>query len=315
MSKKIVNIIIFVVAIVACFAALYFSLFFDDTKTDKYYEVANLKENNPQMLIDFAATTPENLPGFVEKYQQVATQQNADLKEEELQKNVEYTFLSNLSEIQNESAFTAFKANFDNYTTGLLAKSKRVDFFVTGFNQVNNFESLANYVATLEKDYALVKQQCILHKEYVKSFNNFFARVDAINTTQSATRKATDLTALQDDSASSKTEETMLNFSVVLVYVIFFATIVAMLAFALIQIVVNIKHSYKALLGVLSIVLLLIIGYFLSSGELSVSAVKMQHAASEVKWIGSGIFTFYIIFFLSITAIVVSAIINAIKNR
>ncbi|MDR1112334.1 MAG: hypothetical protein LBL18_01020 [Bacteroidales bacterium] len=315
MSKKIINIIIFVVAIVACIAALYFSAFFDDTKRDKYYEVANLKENNPQMLIDFAATTPENLPGFVETYRQAATKQNADLKEEELQKNIEYTFVSNLSEIQDEAGFTAFKANFNAYTTGLLAKSKRVDFFVTGFNKVNNFESLVQYITTLEADYALVKQQCILHKEYIKSFNNFFARVDAINTTQSATRKATDLTALQNDATSSKTEETMLNFSVILVYVIFLATIITMLAFALIQIVANIKHSYKAILGILFIVLLLIIGYFVSSGELSVSAIKVQHTTSEVKWIGSGLFTFYIIFFLSIAAIVVSAIINAIKNR
>jgi hypothetical protein len=314
MSKKIINIVIFVVAIVACATALYFSVAFDDTKKDKYYEVGDLKAKNPQMLIDFAAATPENLPGFIEKYQQEAAKLNIDLKEQELQRNIEYTFITNLSDIQSESAFTDFKANFDTYK-GLFAKSKRADFFVNGFNKVNKFEDLANYVATLEKDYAPIKQECIVHKEYVKSFNSFLTRVDGINTSASANRKATDLATLQKDVATSKTEEGMLNFSVVLVYIIFFATIAAMLIFALIQIVMNIKNSYKALLGVLFIVLLLIVGYFISSGELSTSAIKMQHTAGEVKWIGSGVFTFYAVFFLALATIVVSAIINAIKNR
>jgi NADH:ubiquinone oxidoreductase subunit 6 (subunit J) len=315
MSKKIINIVIFAVAIVACVSALYFSVAFDDTKKDKYYEVGDLKANNPQMLIDLAAATPENLLGFIEKYQQEAAKLNADLKEQGLQRNVEYTFITNLSDLQSETAFTDFKANFDVYTKGLLAKSKRADFFVNGFNKVNKLDDLANYVATLEKDYAPVNQEYIVQKEYVKSFNNFLARVDGINSSPSANRKATELTTLQEDVAASKTEEGMLNFSIILVYVIFFATIAILLVFALIQIATNIKNSYKALLGVLFIVLLLVIGYFMSSGDLSTSAIKMQHTVSEVKWIGSGVFTFYIVLFLSLAAIVVSAIINAIKNR
>jgi hypothetical protein len=315
MSRKIINIVIFVVAIVACATTLYFAISFDDTKKDKYYEVVKLQANNPQMLIDLAATTPEKLPGFIEKYQQEAAKLNADMKEQELQRNVEYTFISNLSNQQNEEAFTDFKAKFDTYAKELLAKSKRADFFINGFNKVNKFEDLADYVATLEKDYEPIKQACIVHKEYVKAFNSFLVSVDAINTSPSVNRKTTELTALQEIVVTSKTEESMLNFSVILAYIIFFVTIAALLIFALIQIVMNIKNSYKALLGVLFIVLLLIVGYFTSSGELSTSAIKMQHTAGEMKWIGAGAFTFYIVLLLSLTAIVVSTIINAIKNR
>jgi hypothetical protein len=315
MSKKIINIVIFVVAIVACAAALYFAVAFDDTKKDKYYEVGELKANNPQMLIDLAATTPEKLPGFIEKYQQEAAKLNVDMKEQELQRNVEYTFIRNLSDLQNEAAFTDFKAKFDTYAKGLLAKSKRADFFINGFKKVNKFEDLADYVATLEKDYAPVKQACIVHKEYVKAFNGFLVGVDNINTSPSVSRKTSDLATLQENVALFKTLGSTLNFSVILDYIIFFITIAAMLIFALIQIAMNIKNSYKALLGVLFIVLLLIVGYFTSSGELSTSAIKMQHTAGEMKWIGAGAFTFYIVLLLSLTAIVVSTIINAIKNR
>jgi len=77
---------------------------------------------------------------------------------------------------------------------------------------------------------------------------------------------------------------------------------------------VNIKGNIGMLIGVGLLVLLVIIGYLTSSSELSTSAIKMQLDANNVKWIGSGLFTFYCIFFGAIAAILTTVVFNAIKK-
>jgi len=61
-------------------------------------------------------------------------------------------------------------------------------------------------------------------------------------------------------------------------------------------------------------VLLVIIGYALSSSELTPSAIKEQLDSGNMKWIGAGLFTFYCAFFGTIAAIIITLILNVIKK-
>jgi hypothetical protein len=70
MSKKIINIIIFTVAAIAC--ALGFGLpYFSIMTPELYDEVGVLKSNNAEIVVDLESVTLDKLPTFIEKYQKV----------------------------------------------------------------------------------------------------------------------------------------------------------------------------------------------------------------------------------------------------
>ena len=74
MTRRIVNIVIFAIAAVACVLAIIYAAMFDSDKINQYKAVGVLHDNNPELLSDLSATTPETLPAYVEKSQTVATE-------------------------------------------------------------------------------------------------------------------------------------------------------------------------------------------------------------------------------------------------
>ena len=102
---------------------------------------------------------------------------------------------------------------------------------------------------------------------------------------------------------------------IVCLHTLFFVTILLLVVFALKAIFTNIKSSTKTLVVLVVFALVILLGYLLASSELTPSAVKMQLAPYQVKWIGAGMFVFYIAFFGAICAVIYAAISGAIKNR
>jgi NADH:ubiquinone oxidoreductase subunit 6 (subunit J) len=107
----------------------------------------------------------------------------------------------------------------------------------------------------------------------------------------------------------------LLNVIMALTYTLFIITILLLLVFALKAIFTNIKSSTKTLVVIVVFAVVIILGYLLASPELTPSAIKMQLTSSNVKWIGAGMFVFYVAFFGAICAIIYAAISGAIKNR
>ncbi|MEG1555364.1 MAG: hypothetical protein RR356_01395, partial [Bacteroidales bacterium] len=152
-------------------------------------------------------------------------------------------------------------------------------------------------------------------KQYVKSFNALVTRAELVNSTVSETKKAEELKTLQEDSKNFSSESSVLNITILLCYILMIAAIVLILIFATINIIANIKTSYKTIFVLIGFAIIVGIGYFISSPEVIPSALKMQLTAGDIKWVGAGLFTFYIVFFAAILSIIATVIISAIKNR
>lgn len=312
--KNIVKIIIFVVAIITCILAVMFAAKFDQEKMANYNEARVVNDNNPEMVAAFEATTPENLPAFVEQYRTEGAQLSETLKAHQVQKDILYTYIVELNELTEET-FQEYQAAFPEHSKALFAKADDAQKYVDGFAGVASFENLEAYVSTLENEYGVIKQDYIKEKTYNKAYNSLVNQADAVNQVVSDNKKAEDLAMLQSDVKNYISNGKLLNVTVMLGYFLFAVCIVMLLFFALKAILSNIKSSYKSLLVIVAFVILVFIGYLIASPELTPSAIKMQHTVQQVKWIGAGMFVFYIALAGAICAVIFTAISNAIKNR
>lgn len=314
MTKKIVNIVIFAVAILGCIFSLWFALSFDDSKKDIFGEVGNIEKQNKQMLDEFKTVTIETLPGFVTKYQEEATNINKEVKDDQLQKDILYTYMTQLEELADEAAFEDYKSNFPSYSKSLFAKSNNAQYYIDGFNAVSGYKALDGYISKLSHEYDRTKQSFLEKKDYARSLTNFVKRTSEVNNTVSESKKLADLETLQQDAKSALSEKTTLNTATMFLYIVFFMAIALTIIFSLFHLATNIKNSYKAILAVLVLCLVFIIGYFTASPDLSKSAIAAQASIAQVKWIQAGILTFYFVFFGTILAILVAPIINKLKK-
>ena len=81
MKNRIINIVIFAVAILACIVAVAFSFFsFDADKKENYIQTQQVKEQTPEMVAEFETATVESLPTVIEKYQKETQERNNNLK-------------------------------------------------------------------------------------------------------------------------------------------------------------------------------------------------------------------------------------------
>ena len=120
--KNIVKIIIFVVAIITCILAVMFAAKFDQEKMANYNEARVVNDNNPEMVAAFEATTPENLPAFVEQYRTEGAQLSETLKAHQVQKDILYTYIVELNELTEET-FPEYQAAFPEHSKALYGKT------------------------------------------------------------------------------------------------------------------------------------------------------------------------------------------------
>jgi cation transport ATPase len=266
------------------------------------------------MLTDLENATLETLPNFVAKYEDAITTHNADLKKQKLQRDILYTFIFHLKDVTDKESFDTFKANFPKYSQSMFAKADNKEFFIKGFNKVNSFSDLQTYFQSLNDDYEVVCNDYLEKTNAIKAETNLLKVAGDINAAVSATKKQHDLSELQKNIRSYKSEIFELNITMNLFYIFFFATLAAMLFFLIWGVVKNLKSNLGLMLGIGLLVVLLIIGYFMASPELSPAAIKNKVDENTMKWVGAGIFTFYCIFFGAIAAILYTIIQSSIKK-
>ena len=312
--RKIINISIFAIAGLAALLTVLFGIGFNQDSTDKFNDTVEVKVNNPQMLNDLVNATVETLPDFIDKYEGDITAKNAELKKEKLQCNIFYTYLYNLEEITNQETFELFKSKFPEYSQSMFALADDKDNFINGFNKVKDYNDFQSYYNNLTENYEVIRQNYLAKTRAIKAETNFIKQVSDINASVSVTKKQYDLNELQQSVKSFKTQATEFNITLNLTYLLFFVTFAAMILFLLWNVFVNIKSNFVLLAGVGVLVLLVIIGYFVSSSELSPVAIKLQETPNSVKWVGAGLFTFYCFFFGTIATIIITLIHSAIKK-
>ena len=182
-----------------------------------------------------------------------------------------------------------------------------------GFNGVKTFKDLEKYVETVNEDYTAVKQSYLIENNYIKSANGLIARAETINNTASASKKAADFESFQNDLKSFGKSASLQNFFIMLVYVLLIGAFALMIFFLVTSMITN--SSYQILLGLVLLVVIFFIGYLVGSPTLSPSAIKAGMTGSGYKMVNAAVFTVYTCLFGAILAIIVSLIMNAVKNK
>lgn len=315
MKNRIINIVIFVVAILACCLAIAFSFFsFDADKKENYIQTQEVKAKTPEMVSDLETATVESLPSVIKKYKEMNAESAKKQKEDQIQKDILYTYLQDLKNL-DENSFEGYKAKFSERSAGLFAKCDDKQKYVDGFNSVNTYKDLDAYTEKINKEYNEVKQNYLLERNYVKSANALINRADAINNTASAAKKTADLESFQSDLKSFGKSASLQNFFIILTYILGIGALALMVFFLLTNMIANFKTSYKILLGLLLLVVAFFIGYLVGTPTLSPSAIKAGMTGSGYKMVNAAVFTVYVCLFGAILAIIVSLIMNAVKNR
>ncbi len=318
MKNRIINIVIFAVAILACIVAIVFSFFsFDADKKDNYIQAQEVKAQSPQMVADFETATLETLPTVIEKYQKETQDRKENLKSVQMEKDILYTYLQDLKNIDSEEKFEAYKANFPARSEALFVKCapETKKKCVDGFNGMKSFKDLEKYVEAVNEDYSAVKQAYLVENSYIKSANSLIGRADGINTTASASKKAADFETFQSDLKSFGKSASLQNFFILLTYCLLLGAAALMVFFLVANMVTNFKTSYKILLGLVLLIVVFFIGYAVGTPTLSPSAIKAGMTGSGYKMVNAAVFTVYSCLFGAILAIIVSLIMNAVKNR
>jgi hypothetical protein len=315
MNNRIINIVIFVVAILACSVAIVFSFFsFDSDKKDSYIQTQEVKAQSPQMVADFETATLQNLPAVIEKYQKETADRNEKQKDVQMEKDILYTYLQDLKNL-DENSFATYKANFPERSAALFAKSQNKQKYVDGFNKVQSFKDLDKYIEEVNADYAQIKQDYLVERNYIKSSNALINKAVAIDATASESKKASELESFQTDLKSFGKSARLQNFFIILTYILGIGALALMVFFLLTNMITNFKTSYKILVGLLFLVVTFFIGYLVGTPTLSPSAIKAGMTGSGYKMVNAAVFTVYVCLFVAIASIIVTLIMNAVKNR
>ena len=315
MNNRIINIVIFVVAILACCVAIAFSFFsFDSDKKDSYIQVQEVKAQTPQMVTDFETATVQTLPNVIEKYQKETAERSEKQKDVQMEKDILYTYLQDLKNL-DENSFETYKANFPQRSAALFAKSQNKQKYVDGFNKVQSFKDLDKYIEEVNADYAQIKQDYLVERNYIKSANALITKAVAIDDNASESKKASEMESFQTDLKSFGKSARLQNFFIVLTYILGIGALALMLFFLLANMITNFKTSYKILVGLLFLVVTFFIGYLVGTPTLSPSAIKAGMTGSGYKMVNAACFTVYVCLFVAVASIIVTLIMNAVKNR
>ena len=315
MKNRIITIVIFAVDILACCLAVAFSFFsFDADKKVEYIQTQEVRAQSPEQVAELQTATLESLPSVIEKYQKENQERNDNLKGVQMEKDILYTYLQDLKNL-DENNFEAYKAKFPERSAGLFAKSENKQKYVEGFNGVNTYKDLEGYIEEVNKDYTAVKQNYLIERNYIKSSNALINKAAMINDNASASKKASDWEAFQNDLGSFGKSAKLQNFFILLTYVLGLGAAFLMVFFLLKNMITNFKTSYKILVGLLFLVVAFFIGYLVGTPTLSPSAIKAGMTGSGYKMVNAAVFTVYVCLFVAIISIIVTLIMNAVKNR
>lgn len=315
MKNRIITIVIFAVAILACCLAIAFSFFsFDADKKVEYIQTQEVRAQSPELVAELQTATLESLPSVIEKYQKENQERSENLKGVQMEKDILYTYLQDLKNL-DENNFEAYKAKFPERSAALFVKSENKQKYVDGFNGVSTYKDLEGYIEEVNEDYTAIKQSYLIERNYIKSSNALINKAAMINDNASASKKASDWEAFQNDLSSFGKSAKLQNCFIFLTYILGLGAAFLMVFFLLKNMITNFKTSYKILVGLLFLVITFFIGYLVGTPTLSLSAIKAGMTGSGYKMVNAAVFTVYVCLFVAIMSIIVTLIMNAVKNR
>jgi len=316
MTRKIINIVIFAVAILACVLTIVFAAMFDSAKLTQYKAVNVLHDNNQAILDELVAATPENLNAYVEKSQAIYNELDASIRSEKKAKESFYDYLTTLKAL-NADNFDAFKAGYPENVNVLLQQFDTEGIYVQQFNEkCTSYKAMSNYLISLEQSYNAVRQEYLQKEEYRNSLKIVQDGVSAIAELNSVEKKVHDLKEYQADITNFQfSSKKMLDSAIFVLYIMFAIAILSLLVFAVIRIATNLKNSYKGLLAILAMVVVFLIAYLIATPAMDDVFIKLQISPETARLIEAGCYFCYTVFTVAILTIIVAPLISAFRAK
>lgn len=331
MVKRIVNIVVFALAIAVGVLAVVFVSKYDDEKKVLYKssDLLRADESGQKILNELATVKVSNLDQYVKKTQDQYNTLDSTLKVQKKQADDFYTYVNVMKTTAAEN-FTDFKAAYPNNVASILSfdTDTRLDStgkvvetegkYVKAFKNIKNTDELSAYVlSTLSVDYDAFHQDYLRKDEQRTALKEYIKNIENINSMNDVKQKEEQLKSFQDDIVNFKTlENKLLTPALYICYVLIITAILILLAFALIRIISNFKTSYKGLLVIVAMCVIVLICYALASPDANNEIFnKLQIAPNVGKRIEAGCYLVYFTFSLIIISIICCPIISWLRNK
>lgn len=331
MVKKIVNAVVFALAIVVGILAVVFVSKYDEEKKVQYKSVGILRtdEATQKVLDELATVKVGTLDSYLKKTQDQYNTLDSTLKVQKKQADDFYTYI-NVMKTNAAEDFTAFKTTYPNNVASILSFDGKTKLDSTGnvvevegdyvkaFKGINDADQLAEYVTnTLSTEYDEFHQDYLRKDEVRTALKEYIKNVDAINALNDVKQKEAQLKDFQADVVNFGTmENNLLAPAFIICYVLVCITILILVVFALIKLVTNIKTSYKSLIVIIGLCLVAILCYAIASPDVNNEIFnKLQITPGTGKLIEAGCYFAYVIFGLVVLAIICCPIISWARNR
>ncbi|MDD6581988.1 MAG: hypothetical protein PUF10_04810 [Bacteroidales bacterium] len=318
MTRKIINIVVFIVAVVAGVLAIAYASKFDDDKIEQYKAVCTLQEDadGQKVLDEFTKVKVETLDTFMSRTQQTYNTLDDSLRVEKKSADDFYNYVNVLKTTATED-FDGFKADYPDNVKSLLTFDKDGKY-VKEFQSLKNKEELEKYLlSTLNTEYSDCRQHYLRGEEKCGALKTFLKTTEGVAGINDVNEKGKQLKTQQEDVLSFQSmSDKLLNPSFYIIYILFGFTFLALIAFALINIVSNFKTSYKVLLAILALFVVAIICYLVARPEVNNEVfMKLQISPETGKLIEAGTYLCYVVFFVAILTIIFCPLIARIRGN
>lgn len=128
-------------------------------------------------------------------------------------------------------------------------------------------------------------------------------------------QNSTGFFALSNIAAVMATNTSMLDAMMLWAYLLVFVTVFLLLVFTVVGMVKNPKSLKKSGITVALAVVLIVVSYFLASGDPVDVNIAVPPSASTLKWTDTGLVLTYILFAVSVIALIFGGVRKLIQNR
>lgn len=306
MTRKIINIIVFAVAIVASVLSIVYAAMYDSDKekVKQYNAVSVLQDKDQALLNDLSTAKPDNLTQFVDKHTAPLVEFDKNMSAEKQSKDAFFQYLSTLKSVTSEN-FEAFKADYPNGVDALLEVFDTNGTCKKDFAQVKTYEDFKKHCDVLKEKYDGVRQNYLVKENIRTAQAMLLDSVKGISKINNDSLRTAALTGYQNDVSNFQTLTGILNPTIVLTYIMILIPLLLLVFFALRGLILSFKTSYKTLLVILGGIVVFGVFVLIGSPELSPAFEKIELTPIEAKFIDASVYFVYTLLGVTILSMIV----------
>lgn len=318
MVRRIINYVVFALAIAVGVLAVVFVSKYDEGKKEQYKAVCMLRtdEAGQKLLDEFSTVKVETLPDYLKKVQDQYNALDDSLRSQKKSADDFYTYVNIMKTTASED-FAGFKANYPANVESIMSFDKDGKY-VKEFQEIANEEALANYVLDeLSSDYSEFHQEYLRGDEQRTALKEYIKTLDGVNSLNDVSEKTKQMETLQSDVNNFQSmESNLLTPAFYICYILVIVTVLILVVFAVVKLVANFKQSYKALLVIAALFVVAFICYLVAGPDVNNEVfTKLQIAPDTAKLIEAGCYFAYVAFALVILAIICCPVVAYLRNR